>query len=814
MHMKAKADMPRAKWYVGTASALLVLLLGLTMAGLGGWLAVLGGSVYYVLAGIGLCVSGVLMWRGRGAGWAMFCVVFVLSVAWSLWEVGLDGWKLIPRLFVLSLLGALCSVVLAWSRLERGRVVAWACAAVYLLVAVGIIGAGVYTSQQRRHQYAQVAAATVPGPDDGSDGGTDWRHYGRTEAGTRYSPLHQIDAHNVGRLQQAWAFHTGDTLRPGEDKDGREFNFEVTPTKVGNRLFLCTPHRQVIALDATTGKPLWRFDPGNDTSSAEYLACRGVAYYQVPDRQQGACAQRILATTADARLFALDASTGKLCGDFGQGGYVSLTDHMGQVPPGFHFISSQPLVVHDRIILGGWVYDNQATGEPSGVVRAYYPASGRLAWAWDLGRADPTAPLAPGETYTRGTPNAWGTYTADPALGLVYLPLGNATPDYYGAGRRPFDDTYSSALVALDIETGRERWHYQTVHHDVWDYDLPVGPSLVDLPWGPQGTEVPALVQTTKMGELFVLDRRTGTPLTPVPEKPTPQGGAFSGERLSATQPIPDFPSLVPPPVQASDTWGAAPVDQLLCRIQLRRARYEGMYTPPGLGLSIAYPAFDGVVDWPGASIDPTRHLLVANTSYIPFTIEGMQHETAIAKGLMPPWKGWDSGQPYPKPKDFSVGPEHGTPFAAVVKPWLGVLQAPCKAPPWGSMVAIDLATRKKVWERPFGTTRDMNVLGLHSNVPLPTGIFSMGASVLTGSGVAFVAGTADDYLRAVDVGNGDVLWKGRLPAGGQATPVTYTGADGRQYVVIAAGGHGGLRTRSGDSVVAFALAPGARGAP
>ncbi len=518
------------------------------------------------------------------------------------------------------------------------------------------------------------------------------------------------------------------------------------------------------------------------------------------------CPEKIITTTSNAQMVALNAQTGKPCPAFGEQGFVSLTDQMGEVPPGFHFITSQPLIMDNRIVLGGWIYDNQATGEPSGVVRAYDAASGKLAWSWDMGRNPQNGRLKPGEEYTRGTPNGWGTYTADPELGLVYIPLGNATPDYYGAKRRPFDEKYSSALVALDIHTGQERWHFQTVHHDVWDYDLPIGPTLVDLP-GEQGGTLPALIQTTKMGQLFMLDRRTGKALAQIEEKPVPVSPVLPGEHLSPTQPdSTGMPNLAPPDLKETDMWGATPIDQLWCRIQFHRYRYQGRFTPPAEGTSIAYPAFDGVMDWYGASVDPLRHVLIANTSYIPFTMQLLKSGEAIKQGLMQRWAGWGSKEAYPKPKEFAVGPQYGTPWAAVVKPWLTALGAPCSAPPWGKLVAIDLTTRKIAWERPAGTTRDMNIFGTHANAPLPTGIFMIGGNIVTRSGLIFMGATADNYLRAFDETNGKELWRARLPAGGQATPMTYMGADGRQYVVIAAGGHGGLGTRSGDALVAYAL--------
>lgn len=716
-----------------------------------------------------------------------------------------------PRIFLFAVLGIWCSlpmVVRPLTARHAARISASVAGVIYALSIIGIFWSGFAVTDARHVQYEALSDlrtnSALPAVDTVD---TDWRYYGHTMAGTRYSPLGQITGTNVKRLRKAWQYETGDLPRKGETTAGREFNFEATPIKVGNRLYLCTPHRHVIALDATTGKPIWTFDPHAQTAANEYLACRGVAYYEAPPGSD--CPRRIIATTADARIVALDAETGKPCEGFGEHGFVSLTEHMGKVPPGFLFITSQPLVVRDRIILGGWIYDEQAEGEPSGVVRAYDPLTGKPAWAWDMGKPDPTAPLRPGEIYTRGTPNGWGTYTADAELGLVYVPLGNATPDYYGANRRPFDDKYSSAVVALDIETGNERWHFQTVHHDLWDFDLPIGPTLVDLS-GPNGSTVPALVQTTKMGEFFLLDRRTGKPLANVVEKPVPTSPALPGERPSPTQPHSvGMPTLAPRKLTEKDTWGATPIGQLWCRIQFRRAHYAGLYTPPSLGTTIAYPAFDGVVDWYGATLDPVNHLLIANASYIPFTMESMPTAEAMRRGLIKPWAGWNSNAPYPKPKEFAVAPQYGTPYAAVVKPWLTPLDVPCSAPPGGKLVAIDLKSRRIAWEEPVGTTRDSNLFNTHANVALPTGIFMIGGNIVTGSGLIFMAATADTYLRAFDERTGTELWRARLPAGGQATPMTYMGADGRQYIVIAAGGHGGLRTAPGDSIVAYALPGG-----
>ncbi|MEN0074947.1 MAG: membrane-bound PQQ-dependent dehydrogenase, glucose/quinate/shikimate family [Paracraurococcus sp.] len=799
-------------WLVATS--FVIGLLGLAFLALGLWLGVLGGSLYYAVTGLALLACGIALARRWSWGFWLYGLILFGTIAWALHEVGLDGWQLMPRLLAPALLGVWLCMPWVAGRLGTEGIDGrwrWSGTLACLVLALLVIGAGYRTTAARHVQHAAIATATAAPVTDPAMPEDEWRHYGRGTDGRRYSPLAQITPANVSQLALAWSVRTGDLPQAFETRNGREFNFEATPIKVGNRLYLCTPHRHVLALDATTGQQVWRFDPENDTSANEYLACRGVAYAEAP--AEAGCPRRIVSTTADARLFALDAETGRPCPDFGEKGFVSLTDHLGPTPPGFHFITSQPLVLRNRIVLGGWIYDNQSEGEPSGVVRAYDAVSGKLAWAWDLGRPDPTAPLAPGETYTRGTPNGWGTYTADPALGLLYVPLGNATPDYYGASRRPFDEAYSSALVALDIETGRERWHFQTVHHDLWDFDLPIGPSLVDLA-GPDGGSVPALVQTTKMGKLFLLDRRNGHPLAEMREQPAP-GNPLPGDTTSPTQPEPtDLPDLGPPPLTEADSWGATPLDQLWCRIEFHRRRYDGAYTPPTLQGSIFYPAFDGVIDWHGASIDPTRHLLIANASYIPFVVDAMPQAEALRRGLIKPWPGFDSDKPYPKPSRFAVGPQYGTPYTVVVDPWLGPLGAPCHAPPWGKLFAIDLQTHKIAWERVIGTTRDMNLFGTHTNLPLPTGMFNIGGTMVTAGGLVFMGATADDYIRAFDLRDGREAWRARLPAGGQANPMSYRGSDGRQYVVIAAGGHGGLRTRNGDYIMAYALPPGVGRSP
>ncbi|MBB3883611.1 quinoprotein glucose dehydrogenase [Acetobacter oeni] len=784
---------------------------GLALAMPGFWLIGLGDSGYYAVAGMLILCSGALIAAARRAGIVLYAIVLAVTLLWAVSRVGLDGWRLIPPLALPSAIGFWVFSPWIGGRLidRQGQ------SRVNVCVVSGISGCAALFAFMFICGWTITASRTVqynPFPQqrftgDIIDGeslvNNQWRMTGGTSAGDRFGTAAQITPENAHMLGRAWVFHTGDLPRSGENARGREFSFEATPLKVGDNLVFCTPHRDVVALDATTGKQVWRYTPGGNYGQNIYQACRGVSYFEAPAGVP--CPHRIISTGAGSppTLFALDADTGHLCAAFGHNGTVDLSQGMGIMPAGFHFITSPPMVMNSRIMLSGWVYDNQTVDEPSGVIRAFDAVTGQLVWGWDVGHTPANRPLNPGEIFTRGTPNGWGVYTADPALNTVYVPLGIATPDYYGVKRRSFDEQYDTSLVAIDITSGEERWHFQTVHHDLWDFDLPVGPSLVDLP-DADGRMTPVLVQTTKQGELFVLDRRTGKPFYRVEEKPVP-GGTIPEERYSPTQPYsPDIPNLRRADPTTDDLWGVTPFDQMACRIAYKKMSFHGLFTPPGLQGTLGFPAFDGVDDWYGATIDPTRGVLYVNTTYIPFRMQLVPHDKALKEGLFKPWSGWK--QPYPEPI-FTDNPQHGLPYAAVIEPWLGLFGAPCLAPPWGRTQAIDLVHHRMIWERALGTTKNVGPASmLRMPVGLPTGIFSMGGTLTTATGLVFMGATADQGFRVLDGRNGAVLYETELDAGGNATPMTYMGRDGRQYVVLAVGGHGGLKTRNGDEVVAFAL--------
>ena len=759
----------------------LLIALGATLLVGGMRLIALHGSAYYVLAGFIYVVSGVLVWRGNIWGARLYAALLIATLAWSLSEAGLTPWSLLPRLALPAALG-LWFLALGRRREPNQNKTATTCPfnlagsmglLCFAAISVAFVSPPQALSTASLFSFENIAAmADVQG-----EASADWPNYGNTLRGTRFSPLTQITPENVSHLQVAWTFRSGETQNPITSA-------EATPLKVGDTIYTCTPHDVVIALDAESGAQRWRYDPHVGAATYFILTCRGVAYYHSAERRD-ACADRIILATMDERLLAIDAKSGKLCDDFGDRGTVSLREGMGQMLPHYQSQTSPPTIVKDHIVVGALVLDNQSVDMPSGTIRSFDPVTGRLQWAWDMGAPDRIGLPPVGQTYTRSTPNSWTVFAADEDLGLIYIPTGNPSPDFYGAGRRPFDEKFGSSIVALEIETGRPRWSFQTVHHDLWDYDLAAQPVLTNLDT-PEGIK-PALVQATKRGDIYVLDRRTGVPIVPVAERAVPQG-AVPGEQLSRTQPFSGL-ALPSPLLTEASMWGLTPIDQMMCRIAYRESRYTGMFMPPGITPSIIMPGLTGMVNWGGVSIDPGHQVVIAN--YMIFPWRGhLVPRAAVPKAM--------AASPY-------TSLMRGTPYAWEQGPWLGPLGVPCSQPPWGALAAIDLSTNRVLWNEPLGTGHDSGPMGIPSMLPLTMGMPSFGGTVTTRSGLVFISGTMDRYLRAIDLRTGRELWKTRLPAGGQATPMTYS-AGGRQYVVVTAGGHSIMGTKFGDYTIAYAL--------
>ncbi|MDQ0668259.1 membrane-bound PQQ-dependent dehydrogenase, glucose/quinate/shikimate family [Pseudomonas sp. W2I6] len=770
-----------------------ILLVGLFMLVGGGYLITLGGSWYFAIAGLGLTLSGAFVIQRRLIGTVLYLVVFAASIIWSLWDVGFAFWPLFSRLFALAALAVVVLVAMPHFHGREQRVSVPFAYMGAVIVALGLIVTFYSALQPQPIQTADSAPEPVPGKAVGTvEPATDWRYFGHTPSGTRHALLDQLTPSNVADLKVAWTYRTGEIPK---DSQGHV----VTPLHVNGVLYGCTQSSQLFALDADSGKEIWHHDSKAQANNV-YPRCRGVGYYGVApepssvssDTPTAACTRRIIATTVDARLIAVDAQTGQSCVDFGEGGSVSLRIGMGSSKQELYFPTAAPTVVRDLVVVGGLVWDNQTTGEPSGVVRAFNVHTGALVWAWDLGNPAITREPPPGQSYTAGTPNVWSTPAFDDALGLIYLPTGNATPDFWGGHRSEADDRYSSSIVALDIATGRERWRFQTVHHDLWDYDVPSQPALYDVPDG-QGGALPALIQTTKRGQIFMLDRRNGKPIAQVEEHPVPQGGV-ADDRSSPTQPYSvGMPAIGTEPLSEKRMWGLTPLDQLICRIDFRKARYEGEFTPPSERLTIQYPSWLGGMNWGSVSIAENLGYMIVNDTRVAIWNRMIPRAAYDEKTLS---GGGHEGN----------APQVGTPWGIEQGRFLSPLGIPCQEPPYGTISAIDLATRKVAWSTPLGTTEQTGPFGIATHLPMPIGMPTRGGPITTATGLVFMAGTQDFYIRALDVRTGKELWKGRLPVGAEATPMTYVSPKtGRQFVVISAGGNSAT-TQKGDYVIAYAL--------
>ncbi|MGQ9426199.1 membrane-bound PQQ-dependent dehydrogenase, glucose/quinate/shikimate family [Gilvimarinus sp. F26214L] len=753
-------------------------------------LITLGGSWYYLLAGFALLISSVLLWQHRPAGSWVYGGLLLATLLWSYWEVGADGWALAPRLLPLMVLGLY--LLMPWVRaaLHSGNPppllagpASWlGSAAVVLLLA------GPFIVSARPDAPSAMRTADTQSP---ANTRGDWPAYGNTRAGTRYSPLDQITAENVSDLEVAWKVRTG----LGGVAKG-------TPIQVNDMLYVCGAGNVVLGLDAEDGSERWRFDPQInpahlDTARYFTTTCRGVSYHRAPADYQGECPERILTATADARLLAIDAHTGAACRNFGENGAVDLTRKMGLKAPIYYFVTSPPAIVRGNAVVGGWVLDNREVGEPSGVVRAFDALTGEFSWAWDMGRPGINTEPPEGEVYTRGTPNVWSIFSVDEERGWIYAPTGNETPDYFGAHRQEASEKYASSVVALDGEDGSVQWSFQTVHHDIWDYDVPSQPVLIDLP-AEDGSVVPALLQPTKRGEVFMLNRVTGEPIAEVEERLVPQGGVPE-DWTSPTQPFSVGMPHFREDLREADMWGISPLDQLWCRIEYRKMRYEGHFTPPSTRLTLQFPGNAGGFNWGSVAVDEANHLMIASPMIMANQLR------LIPRAEM------DAGA------EGSL--QLGTPYGASTRMFLSPLEVPCLKPPYGVLAVVDLKTRQMVWKRPIGNANDSGPLGLKLGLPIPVGTPLSAGSIVTRGGLIFIGGTMDSTLHAVNVKTGEEVWSYRLPTTAQATPMSYLSPRSkRQTLVITTPvwgrtGAGGARTQSageedpeGGYVIAFRL--------
>jgi len=627
-----------------------------------------------------------------------------------------------------------------------------------------------------------------------TQGQDQWDSYGGSPGGGHYSSASQITPANVTELELAWEHRSGDfrEARPGRegskpgDEDGPmpQSSLQVTPIVIADTLYYCTPSNRVFALDATTGKERWVYDPVVNTDPILLTNCRGVSSWQHPDSTGKTCDHRIFTGTLDGRLIALDGATGKPCEDFGEAGQLDLREGLGEHIRREYGITSPPAILGNLVITGAMVLDNRRTDSPGGVVRAFDVLSGELKWSWDPLPPGAKPELADaGQRYQKGTTNVWSIISVDPVRNLVFVPTGNSSPDYYGGLRGTLEqglDHYSSSVVALHGDSGEVAWHFQAVHHDLWDYDTPSQPTLYEI--SREGKTIPALAQPTKMGHLFLLNRENGAPLFPVEEREVP-GGDIPGEYYAPTQPFPTLPKTLTPEVVSPDTaWGITPWEEDACREKIAAARWQGLFTPPSEQGTIAYPFQGGGNNWGSPAIDPLRNIIVLRTNHIAALIRMIPRADC--------------------PNHPEAHPQEGTPFCVTPDLLLSPWGLPCTAPPWNTLDAIDLNSGLKMWSVPLGTSRDM--------APFPFWYFKgtpgVGGPAVTGSGLVFIAGSGDHYFRAFSTISGAELWRTRMPTGSAATPMIYQASNGRQYVVIAAGSHWAAESGAADHILAYAL--------
>lgn len=620
-----------------------------------------------------------------------------------------------------------------------------------------------------------------------------WPEYGGGN-GQRFVPDTLIDKSNVADLKLAWVYRTGDVAEPGNPKFRSTSAFEVTPITAEGKLIFCSVFNKVIALDPVTGGEIWKFDPDIDLSASysNQLICRGVSYWKdTAAASDATCASRIFTATNDGYLIALDTTTGAVCRGFGNDGRIDLNKGVGdQEWLGEYHMTSPPAVVSDLVVVGAAISDNVRIDAPSGVIRAFDARSGEQRWAFDLAPPDFDYEngLVSDEGFALGTPNVWGPMSVDRERDLLFVPTGNPSPDYYRTGK-PDMDYYGTAVVALRGSTGEVVWHFNTVINDFWDYDVGGQPTLSDLTI--DGKKVPALIQGTKMGFVFVLNRETGEPIVDIEMKSVPREGPLA-DQLSPVQPFPPEAFRVAAEVSREDAWGVTPFDKSACEDVFETSRVGPIYTPITEEWTIVAPGNGGGINWGGVAVDPERGLIATRSSNLPWIVKLIPRDE-FSRAMGHEW-------------GVEVAEQRGLPFAMA----RNILQSPlgllCNKPPWGVLTVIDIAREQQVWQVPHGTVRDV------SPVPIPIryGVPGLGAPIITSTGVILVAGAAENVIRALDVDSGEELWQHRLPATPLATPMSYTVASDagevNSFVIIAAGGHGRAPAHMGDYLVAFSL--------
>lgn len=789
------------------ATSVVMAILAIALLYMGAQLVAAGGSPAYSIIALVILATAVLLFLKKKSALTLYALLMWGILIWIIYEVGFDKWQWIPRGDVFALVGLW--LALPW--VVRPLYKAQGTADIrgfhpFLGGTVGVMMA-IVLAVMFYDPYPIVGKLSNPVTSRSADvAGNDWVAYGGTNNGQRFSSLDQINPGNVKKLSVAWEYHTGD-LRDVA-KDASEYTFEATPLKVNNRVYLCTGHNEVHALNPQTGKLDWKWAPEKNRSYLQqHQTCRGVSYYSaatsaaVPGTDAATpaqCAKRIITATADAKLVALDADTGKVCSDFGNNGVVDLSANMGEIRSHALMQTAAPLVAGNLIVVGGSVMDNGYNdGNPSGVIRAYNVVTGQLVWNFDPANPDLTQPIAAGQNYPQDTPVAWGTLSADMKNGLVYVPFGNASPDELGIKRDPNSNTekFRDTLVALDLNTGTFKWKFQTSHNDLWDRDNPSQPTLMDV--GKEGNKQPALLLPTKVGNIFVLNRLTGEPIVGVDQVPVSTDGGVQGEHFAATQPVSKL-NFIPETLTEKSMWGMTPFDQMSCRISYNKLRYDGNpWTPSTEGGSLIFPGNIGAFNWGSVAVDPDRQILIAAPVRLAYKYNLIKRTAQTEEKRL----FTEDGTPYWN-ENFKGD------YAIHIQQFASGLGVPCIAPPWGRMVGVDLTTGKTQWMRRTGTSKNLKTSFLPGRFPIgfPMGMVAHGGPLVTAGGVVFHGATADNFFRAYDVNTGEVLWQTELPAGGQATPSTYMGNDGKQYVVISAGGHGSLGTTLGDSVIAFRL--------